>query len=360
MTGRTLGVEEEFLLVDAATGWPAAAADEVLAGADGGRLERELTLQQVETSTEVVTGLSQLRADLVAQRRSAADAAETAGALLLATGTSPLPTATVTTPTRRYARMTELYGLTAREQLTCGCHVHVGVSDDEEAVGALDRIRPWLSPLIALAANSPFWQGLDTAYASYRTQVWGRWPTAGATAPFGSAAAYRRTVDDLLDSGTILDEGMVYFDVRLSRSYPTLEVRVADVLLEVDDAVLVAALTGALVETGVRQWRAGVPPEPVRTELIRLATWRAARSGLHGDLVDVVRRRPAPARDVLAGLVEHVRPALEDAGQLDDVRSLLDQVLGRGSGADRQRAAHQRHGRGRAVIAMLAERTLAG
>lgn len=357
MTPRTLGVEEEFLLVDAVTGQPSPAADDVVAEGGADRLERELTLQQVETSTVVTTGLSELRADLVRRRRVAVEAARTAGAVLLATGTSPVPVATVMTPTERYDRMTQLYGLTAREQLTCGCHVHVGVVDDDEAVGALDRMWPWVPPLVALAANSPFWQGVDTAYDSYRSQVWARWPTAGATAPFGSVQAYRACVQDLLASGTILDEAMVYFDVRLSCRYPTLEIRVADVLLDVDDAVLVAALAGALVDTAAQQWRDGVPPVPVRTELLRLATWRAARSGLRGELVDVVRRRPFPAATVLAALVEHLRPALEEAGRLDDVRSLLAQVLARGNGADHQRAAFRRSGRMGDVVAMLADRT---
>jgi len=364
-TTRTIGVEEEFLLVDARSGLPAAAADDVLAvesvadTAARGELERELTLQQVETGTPVVTDLGELRRALVRLRAEVSAAAGASGALLLATGTSPVPVTTELTPTARYRRITELYGLTAREQLTCGCHVHVGVASDEEAVGALDRIRPWLSPLVALTANSPFWQGQDTSYASYRSQVWGRWPTAGATAPFGSADAYRACVDDLLESGAILDEGMVYFDVRLSRTYPTLEVRVADVALDVDDAVLVAALAAALVETGARQWRDGVPPVPVRTELIRLATWRAARSGLDGELVDVVERRPVPAAELLRRLVEHVRPALEDAGRLDDVRTLLDQVLRRGNGAAQQRAAFREQGSIRDVLGMLADRTVA-
>jgi carboxylate-amine ligase len=355
-------VEEEFLLVDARSGRPAPAAEEVLAGHeddDTGALEREFTLQQVETATPVVTDLTELRRSLVALRAEVAAAAQAAGTVPLATGTSPVPVTALTTPTPRYRRMTELYGLTAREQLTCGCHVHIGIESEEEAVGALDRIRPWLSPLVALAANSPFWQGQDTAYASYRSQVWGRWPTAGGTAPFGSADVYRACVDDLLKSGTILDEGMVYFDVRLSRTYPTLEVRVADVAMDADDAVLVAALAAALVETGAREWRDGVPPIPVRPELIRLATWRAARSALDGELVDLVERTPVPARLLLERLVQHVRPALEEAGRLDDVRALIGQVLARGTGAARQRAAFERRGRIRDVVELLAERTVA-
>ena len=377
MITRTIGVEEEFLLVDALSGRPAPAADAVLGehrergggpDADGvdpatealaGHVERELTRQQIEIATPVTGNLTELRRALVDLRRQVATSAADAGAMVLATATSPVAVDALITPSQRYRRMTELYGLTAREQLTCGCHVHGSVESDEEAVGALDRIRPWLAALVALTANSPFWQGQDTAYASYRSQVWGRWPTAGATAPFGSAAAYAQCVADLLESGTILDEGMVYFDVRLSRTYPTLEVRVADVALEVDDAVLVAALAAALVETGARAWREDRPPVPVRTELVRLATWRASRSALDGDLVDVVERRPVPAATLLHRLVEHVRPALEDAGRLDDVRDLLDQVLRRGNGAARQREAFRRSGRIRDVVALLADRTVA-
>jgi carboxylate-amine ligase len=254
--------------------------------------------------------------------------------------------------------MTEMYGLTAREQLTCGCHVHVAVASDEEGVAALDRMRRWLAPLVALAANSPFWQGKNTAYASYRSQVWGRWPSAGSTAVFGSVDGYRDCVAALLESGTILDEGMVYFDVRLSHRYPTVEIRVADVALDVDDAVLVAALAAALVETAVQEWKRGVEPITARTELIRLATWRASRSGLDGELVDVLARRPVPAAELLLRLVEHVGPALEDAGRLDDVRQLVAQVLGRGTGAARQRAAYRRSGRIEDVVLLLAEQTL--
>jgi carboxylate-amine ligase len=363
VTVRTVGVEEEFLLVDVATGAPAAVADVVAAMAavadDGsGRIERELTLQQVETATDVASSLDALRADLIRIRAEASDAAAAAGAVLLATGTSPVPVAASTTPTPRYHRMTEMYGLTAREQLTCGCHVHVAVESQDEGVAALDRLRPWLAPLVALTANSPFWQGRDTSYASYRSQVWGRWPSAGSTAPFGSVQAYTDCVAALLESGTILDEGMVYFDVRLSHRYPTVEIRVADVALEVDDAVLVAALAAALVETAVGEWRAGLPPADVRTELIRLATWRAARSGLEGELVDVLNRRPIPAAEMLDRLVDHVRPALEEAGRLDEVGELIEQVLGRGTGSARQRAAYRQEGRVQDVVLLLAERTV--
>ena len=392
MTARTLGVEEEFLLVDAATLRPTAAAPEVIADASrrsvpagtvplppqvdgdlgplaqaamlddgallGGGVEPELTLEQVETVTPVLHDLTSLHSTLVALRRRVGAAAGAHGAVLVASGTSPFPAQAHHTPDPRYRAMASAFGITAREQLTCGCHVHVAVASPEEAVGAIDRMGPWLPVLAAIASNSPFWRGADTDYASYRTQVWGRWPSAGSGAPFGSVEAYRECVTGMLASGTILDEAMVYFDVRLSHRYPTVEVRVADVALEVDDAVLVAALARALVDTAARQWRDGVPPPPVRPELARLATWRASRSGLSGVLVDVASRRPVPARLLVGRLVRHVRDSLEEAGDLGCVEELVGGVLARGTGAARQREAFRRTGRLEDVVRMLAMRTV--
>jgi carboxylate-amine ligase len=157
----------------------------------------------------------------------------------------------------------------------------------------------------------------------------------------------------MVDSDTVLDRARVYFDARLSVQHPTLEIRVADVCLDVDDAVLLAALARGLVETAVREWRAEVPADPVRLELLRLAAWRAGRSGMDGVLLDPGSWRPAPAEDVLGALVAHVTPALDDAGDLPRVQEMLADVLGRGSGARAQRAA----GDPRAAVALAVRRT---
>ncbi len=135
---------------------------------------------------------------------------------------------------------------------TLGMHVHVDVADDEEAVRVVDGLRRWLPLLVGLAANSPYAGGRDTGYASWRQQVWTRWPTAGQSEPFGSAAEYRRVTEALIATGAALDPGMLYFDARLAADYPTVEIRVADACTEVDDAMLVAALCRALVETVAR------------------------------------------------------------------------------------------------------------
>jgi carboxylate-amine ligase len=200
----------------------------------------------------------------------------------------------------------------------------------------LDRIGPWLAPLLALSANSPYWMGVDSGYASFRSQVWSRWHTAGPTRRFGTPEAYHSAVERLIASETILDEGMVYFDARLSARYPTVEVRVADVCLSADTATLLAALVRALVETAARAADSPAPDVPV--EILRAALWRAGRSGLSGSLLAPRTWRPAPAHDVVGALVHHVREALVDAGDLGVVTELLGGLWAAGDGASRQRA----------------------
>jgi glutamate---cysteine ligase / carboxylate-amine ligase len=228
--------------------------------------------------------------------------------------------------------------------------VHVSVADDDEGVAVLNRIRVWLPVLTALSANSPFWQGRDTSYASFRSQVWHRWPSAGPTGPFRDAADYHRLVEAVLATRTVLDDGMVYFDARLSANWPTVEVRTMDVALRVEDAVTLAGLVRGLVETAAREARAGGAVPEMRAEVLRLAGWRASRSGLSGELVHPRTGRPAPAADVLGDLLDHVRPALADAGDERVVGDGLQAILDRGTGADLQRHVHRETGDLAAVV----------
>jgi glutamate---cysteine ligase / carboxylate-amine ligase len=341
---RTMGVEEEFLLVTP-EGRPTAVApavlwhaalDETTASAEpGGDLEKEFKREQVETSTHPRTDLGELLDEIRAGRARTTQYARLAGAEIAALGTAPQAVESTVVPDRRAQEIRARFGMTARDQLTCGCHVHVEVADDDEGVLILDHLRRWTPVLLALSANSPAWQGGHSGYASYRSQVWGRWPTAGPTAPFGDAAGYRKVIDDLLATGTILDDGMVYFDARLSARYPTVEVRVADVCLDAADAALQAALVRGLAETAVRA--VGTPPQP-RAELLRAATWQAAHAGLSGDLVSPSTGTPGPAAAVVAGLLAHVGDALSDAGDLEWVQAQTATVLRRGNGAIQQQA----------------------
>lgn len=336
---RTVGVEEELLIVDPRTGETRGVADDVIAGAcDPTAVERELHRQQVEIATSPQGELSALAQDLAAQRATAIRAAARRGAALAALGTYPGRVDATPSSDRRHQRIVDRLGLPAREQLTCGFHVHVGIESPDEGVAVLDRIRPWLPVLLALSTNSPFWQETDTGFASYRHEAWGRFPTAGPTGIFGSVDTYERTVEVLLGTDALLDRAMVYFDARLSARFPTVEIRVADVCLRGADAVLIAALVRALVETAARDWRAGISPSPVRLEVLRVAHWTAARWGLDAQLLDPQSWRPVPAPRAVELLMAHTEGALIETGDLFPVQQLLADVAQRGTGAAWQRS----------------------
>lgn len=368
---RTVGVEEELLLVDAESGRPlsvaaqtlryaAEAAEPVDATSDevpGGSLEHELQQQQVETDTVPHTDMAALADDVRAWRDHAITAARRAGARVIAAGTSPLPAGTAIVGKPRYLQMVEHFGLTTTEQLTGGCHVHVSIESDDEGVGVLDRIRGWLPVLLALSANSPFWQAEDTKYESFRSQAMGRWPTAGPTEMFRTAEGYRETVASMVGSGAILDEGMVHFDARLSHHYPTVEIRVADVCADAADTVLVAALTRGLVDTAAKEWRAGEEPLPLSVSMLRLMGWQAGRFGITGDLIDPRTAKPRPAREIVADLVDHVRDALRENGDEALVEEQVERIFTRGNGAMRQRAMLEKTGQLSDVVAELARVT---
>ncbi|MGO4384204.1 glutamate--cysteine ligase [Specibacter sp. RAF43] len=338
---RTIGVEEEFLLIDGSTGKPAAVAETlmILDGKASGPtpLSMEVKLEQLEVCTPVCTGLDDL-ASAIRQGRKVADAAaQFVGARAVAMATCIDRVCAHTFPVPRYLAMDQRFGLTLREQLTCGYHIHVGVASAAEGIAVLDRIRPWLPVLLALSANSPFWQGTDTGYESYRYQVWNRLPTAGPYDVFGSVANYRRLVRSLLAANVPLDEGMIYFDARLSRRYPTVELRIADVCLDPNDALALAGLARALVQTAVDEWRSGEPPASISSTEMRLASWRASKSGVEGELLHPVLRRPCAAPEAVGALMGHLKEALETSGDGHRVGLGVARILARGTGSSRQR-----------------------
>jgi carboxylate-amine ligase len=340
----TIGVEEEFHLLDPARRVPAEDAERVLAAAAALELDLHPELQRsaVETATSVCTTLPELRAQLVERRRAAVSAASSFGLAVAGAGTVParLDLDGQAYPEHRYEYLVAEYAEVGRQQLVCAMQTQVGVEDREAAVAALPVVGAWLPVLLALSASSPYFDGADTGYASYRSVLWSRWPSAGPVLPFASAAEYDETVRAMVESGTVADPGMVYFDVRPSARYPTLEVRVCDSVPLLDDALTLAGLARALVVTALRSVTGTGPGfTPPRPELVRAARWRAARSGLSGMLVDPRGSAARPAREVVAALLDHVRPALDDLGDWTLVSDGVEAILRRGTSAERQLAA---------------------
>ncbi|NUR81986.1 MAG: glutamate--cysteine ligase [Dermatophilaceae bacterium] len=352
---RTLGVEEEMLLVDVRNGRARSVSGQLLVRAAHqpeevagvgvhGALEGEFQQQQIETHTAPAADLDTLRREVARWRREAVAAARSTGSSVAALATSPLPVNPITVRSPRYAWMEDRYQLNAREHLVCGCHVHVSVESDEEAVAVIDRVRVWMPVLLALSANSPYWRGEDSGFASYRSQVLSRWPSWGPADVFGSAEAYHRRIREMVLTSVILDEAMVYFDARLSAHYPTVEIRAADVCFTVEEAVVIAALCRGLVETAARDWASGHVAPDVPTLLLRMATWQAGREGIEGTLVDWRSGLPRPCWWVVDSLVEYVGAALEDAGDLGVVQDGLLRLREEGNGAMRQRATFDKTG----------------
>jgi glutamate---cysteine ligase / carboxylate-amine ligase len=362
---RTVGVEEELLLVDVHTGKPRSVASQVIAATNAdsrsaageGGVETELQRYMVETQSSAASELADVEDELRKWRRVVASAARAAGAGVAAIATAPVAGTGLISLAPRYQQMAERFGPTAQEVLTCGCHVHVSVESDEEGIAAIDRIRVWLPVILAMSANSPFYEGRDSGYASYRSQLWMRWPSAGPTDTFGTADAYHELVRSMVESGVLLDDGMIYFDARLSRRYPTVEIRAADVCIDLEDTLLVAALCRALVETAAVEAARGDPVPQMPTSLLRLAVWRAGHDGVGGVLLDPLSGRPRPWIEVMRDLVSHVHDSLEGFGDIERVEVGIDRLTRDGSGATSQRRTFAKTGQLVDVVVEAVRRT---
>ncbi|GIE94198.1 carboxylate-amine ligase [Paractinoplanes rishiriensis] len=365
MTGGTptVGVEEEFLLLDPATGENAPVADRVYPALPDelrGRSRVEFRPSMVEMVTGVCTGLDEVRRQLREQRAGAAAAAKGAGARLVAVGATPVAEPYRTPPGNpRFAAITRHYGPIARDPSVCGCHVHVGVPDRETAVQVCNHLRGWLPVVQAMMANSPLHEGADTGFASWRSAQLERWPCVGPWPRSASAADYDRTVAAMVASGALLDDSMALWYVKPSAAYPTVEVRIGDVCPAADDAVLVAGLVRALVGTARADIAAGRRAPVVPDELLRAAHWNAARTGLDGTLLDPSGRRSRPAWEVVDLLVARAGPALRRHGDAEIVADGLDRIRREGTGAARQRRVLAETGAVAAVLEHLAELTAA-
>ncbi|MFG2044208.1 YbdK family carboxylate-amine ligase [Dactylosporangium sp. NPDC048998] len=362
----TVGVEEEFLLLEP-DGAVAPVSAGVLGVTDGDdRVRHEYTAYQLETVSGVHTRLDRLHDELADLRRIAARAAELAGARLVAAGAPPFRRGPLETLTDdpRYRRLAERYpGATVAAAGTCGCHVHVGVADRDLAVGVLGRLRPWLAPLLALTANSPCADGADSGFGSIRYEARRQWPTFRAPEVWADARDYDRAIEALISGGTALDIGGVHLLARLSGRYPTIEIRIADTCLSVNDTVLLAGIVRALVATLIDDIRHGrvaeTTPSAVEVEDDLAA---AARHGLVVRGPAVLHRPPGRPPAATAGhlraLLRKVTPALGESGDAVAVHSRLGWLRRHGTGAERQRSLLRHDPRPDAFVAALAGRTV--
>jgi carboxylate-amine ligase len=342
----TMGVEEEFLLLDPDGAVAPKAPDVMRRVADDRRIKPEYMAYQLETTTPVCDDLGQLRRELSRLRLTAADAAEKAGTYLVATGSPPFPEGPMDafSPDDRYRLLARHFPQATAAGATCGCHVHIGVPDRELAAAVLTRLRSWLPGLLALTVNSPFAGASDTGWSSFRYQAQLNWPTFRPPGVWPSAARYDEEVRSLVASGTAIDASGIYFLARLSARYPTIEVRVADTGLSVDDTVLFAGVTRSLIAAlidDVRQRNKMVPP-----------TGRMVSEQLLAVARDGGRTAVEAAR-----LLAKITPYLDATGDTGEIYAGVERLRREGTGAQRQRKLFQRYGATSGFVAALAEET---
>jgi glutamate---cysteine ligase / carboxylate-amine ligase len=318
-------------------------------------VKAELLSTQLEIATPVCNTLADLRDALMSLRSAVVEAAARVGCRILPAGTGLLdrPSPAAVTENARFSQQAHNLGALVDRPGLCACHVHVAVRDRELAAAVSNHLRPWLPVLQAIGTNSPYADGRDTGYASWRSMLAVRYPTSGPPPWFDSAAHHNRIVGQLITSGAMADERGVYWFARPSPAYPTIEVRVSDVLPTVDETLLVAALVRALVLAAASDVDNGRGAVPIEDRRLVPAHWRAARFGLEGDGTDVFETRTRPAWQLVDDLIYKVTPVLDALGDREMVAEICGRLKQAGSAALRQRAVFAKEGALPAVVDYL-------
>ena len=343
----TVGIEEEYLLVDrgsrdVAIDPPREIFAQCQAEAVTGLVEPELLRSQIEVDTRVCETVAEAREDLARLRRIISEVAGNYGLAPIAASTHPFAEWHLqrqTHKTRYDVLFRDMQSL-ARRLLICGMHVHVGIEDDELRVGLLNLLRAWLPLLLSLSTSSPFWQGEDTGLKSYRLTVFDNFPRSGLPERFDSYGDYLHHIDVLQRAGVLEDATFIWWDLRISARYPTLETRIADMCTQLDDTAAIAALTQSLLHYLYRRQRDGARLPVLSRFLIDQNRWRAMRYGCDEGLVDFTTASVVPVSELLADLLEMVRPDADELGCSREVEHVLG-IPVRGSSAHRQLAIYQ-------------------
>ena len=371
--GFTFGVEEEYLVIDRASGDlaadPAPEMLEACRAALGGAVAPEFLRSQIEAATGVCDGPAQARAELGGMRATLAEVLGRYGCAPIAAATHPFGLWQDQRPTEgeRYSQIDEDLRVVARRLLTCGMHVHVGIEDPELRIDLMNQAVYFLPHLLALSTSSPFWGGEETGLMSYRLAVIDEMPRTGLPDRFQSAGEFERTVAVLVDAGLIEDGTKLWWDIRPSARFPTLEMRIADVCTDLEDALCIAALFRCLCRMLYRLRRNNQRWRIYSRILVAENRWRAQRYGIDRGLVDFGTGRVAPYDRLLEEILELLA---EDAAHFGCVREIehARRIVAGGTSAHRQLAVWREAGAAgagpaealRRVVDALAERTVAG
>jgi carboxylate-amine ligase len=341
----TIGIEEEYHLVDRASRDLKSEPPEALLAECRKRLDGvypEFLKSQIEVATPVRDTLADARADLAGLRRTVAEVAGKHGLAPIAASTHPFAQwgEQKTSDAERYTLLARDLQAVGRRLVICGMHVHVGIEDAELRIDLMNQIVYFLPHLLALSTSSPFWRGEDTGLKSFRLSVFNGLPRTGMPEVFESHGEYQRLVGRLTEAGLIPDASMLWWDVRPSARFPTLEMRITDVCTNLDDAISIAALYRCLLRMLWRLRKSNQRWRLYARMLISENRWRAQRYGIEEGLVDFGKGRIVAYAELLDEMIDLVREDAEHFGCLPEIAGARA-ILARGTSADRQRRTYR-------------------
>jgi carboxylate-amine ligase len=358
----TIGIEEEFQVVDPATRELRSHISEIF---EQGRqvlkerMKPELHQAVVEIGTEICPDIKAARRDVTATRAYLARLARENGLRIAAAGTHPFShwaAVGITDGNPRYEKLIEDLQVVARANLIFGLHVHIGVEDREQQIKIMNAARYFLPHMLALSVNSPFWLGRDTGWKSYRCKVFDKFPRTNIPEFFESYGEYREFVKLLVRTNCVLDGRQIWWDVRPHEVYPTLEYRICDIPMRVDETIAIAALFQAIT---AKLWLLGTGNltfRYYRRSLIMENKWRAARWGVSGNLIDFGKEEEVPMSALVCELLDFVDDVVDDLGSREEVVYAM-RILQDGTGADRQLKVYRETGDLRAVMDYVVRET---
>jgi carboxylate-amine ligase len=342
----TIGIEEEYLLVDPETRDllrdPGQAVLDDCRKVLGQQVSPEFLRAQIEVGTTVCPDIPTARADLMRLRGALCEVADRHGIGLIAASTHPFAdwAEQQVTEAERYLMLARDLQVVVRRLVICGMHVHVGIEDPELRLDLMNQVTYFLPHLLAMSTSSPFWHGMETGLKSYRMSVFYSLPRTGLPPQFSSWAEYERHVAVLVDAGLIEDATKLWWDVRPSARYPTIEMRVSDVCTRIDDAATVAALFQSLLAMLFRRRLENQRWRTYADMLVAENTWRAQRYGVEGSLMDFGRGELVPYRDLVEEILGLVREDSIELGCLETAERAR-QIVAEGTSADRQLATYR-------------------
>ena len=358
----TLGIEEEFQIVDPVTGELRSRVSEILEDSKtllGEQVKPEMIQSMIEVGTGICKDIQAARADITNLRSTLATLARKKGLEIVAAGTHPFSHwhDQKIFDNDRYNLIVEENQIIARSLLTFGLHVHVGIADPDRGIQIMNAVRYMLPHMLALSTSSPFWVGKQTGLKSYRSEVFTRMPRTGIPDHFESANSFQNYVSLLVGTGCIDDGKKIYWDVRPHPFFPTLEFRICDIPTRVDDTIAIAALFQALVAKVNRLLDQNLTFRLHHKMLIEENKWRAVRYGLDGKMIDFGKEKEVPIRDLIRELLAFVDEVVDDLGSREEIEHIYT-ILERGTSADEQLRVWRDTGDVKAVVDHLIETTM--